>query len=218
MFRALVAALAVAAALPAGAGPWSHVETAADPSEPAAPKPGSPLDVTRSFYRALHAGDAAKAARLTAGNTKPSLEAFVRIARAHRDLEAAVARRFGRDEAGLVGYGSRVQAEAKALLGAEEEIDGDEARVTSLDGRILATLRRVGKAWKVELDELVVTPGGAARLSKTAAATEAEERRVVAGIRAGKYADAESAVLDFQQRVAKATQAAEAQEEEGTPL
>jgi hypothetical protein len=106
----------------------------------------------------------------------------------------------------------------KSLLGAEEEIEGDEARVTSVDGRILATLRRVGKAWKVELDELVATPGGAARLSKTAAATEAEARRVVAGIRAGKYEDAESAVRDFQQRVAKATQAAEAQEEEGTPL
>jgi hypothetical protein len=216
MFRPFALALAVAAALPAGAGPRSPVETA-DPSASTAPKSEGPLDVTRSFYRALHAGDAVKAAQFTAGNSKASLQAYVRIARAHRELEAAVARKFGREEAGIVGYGNRVQAEVKALIGAEEEIDGDEARVTSLDGRVLATLRRVGKSWKVELDDLVVTPSGAARLTKAAAATEAEERRVVAGIRAGKYEDAESAVRDFQRRVAKATQAVEEQEE-GTPL
>lgn len=218
MFRVLLAALAVTAALPVGAAPRLR-RVAEDPSaEASPPQPGGPLEVTRSFYRALHAGDAAKAAQLAAGDTKASLRAYVRLARAHRDLEAAVVRRFGRDEAGLVGYGNRVQAEVKSLLGASEEIAGDEARVTSLDGRILATLRRVGKSWKVELDDIVARPGGSARLAKNAALTEAEARRVAAGIRAGRYADAEAAVRDFQLRVAKATSASQPEDEEGTAL
>jgi hypothetical protein len=219
MFRGLVAALAVMVALPAVAGPRSRGD-AEEPSTNAQPtrKGGGPLEVTRSFFRALHAGDAAKAAQLAAGDTKASLQAYVRLARAHRDLEAAVARRFGREEAGVVGYGNKVQAEVKSLLGASEEIEGDQARVTSMDGKILATLRRVGKAWKVELEDTVATPGGSARLARSAALTEAEARRVAAGIRAGRYADAETAVRDFQERVARASGAAQAEEEEGTAL
>lgn len=203
MFRALVAAVALLSSGTAAAWPWYRSPAPAE--EPAKPLKDGPLEVTRAFYKALHAGDATKAAKLTAGDARPALAAYVRLARAHRQLEAAVAKRFGDEEAALVGYGNRVQSEVKALLGATEEIDGDEARVTTVDGRTLATLRKVGNRWKVELQDAVAGAEGRRRITRSAAATESEAKRVMDGIRAGKYSDAESAVRDFQTRVAKAT-------------
>lgn len=216
MFRALVAALALLTAGSAAAWPWYRSPPPTE--EPAKPLKDGPLEVTREFYRLLHAGDAAKAAKLALGDAKPALAAYVRLARAHRQLEAAVAKRFGRDEAALVGYGNKVQSEVKALLGATEEIDGDEAVVLSLDGRALASLRKVGTRWKVELQHGASTAAGRERISKSAAATEGEARRVTEGIRAGKYRDAEAAVRDFQTRVAKVAGAAAEPDDGGAAL
>ena len=50
---------------------------------------------------------------------------------------------------GDVGYGRKLQAEIKGLLGATAEIEGDRARVAGLDGTTISTLRRVRGAWKV---------------------------------------------------------------------
>jgi hypothetical protein len=189
MFRALAAAAVVALSLPS-----------TSLAAPAGRRPASPLAVTRAFYRALHAGDPAGAARLVHGDGRPVLDAFVRGARAHRRVEAAVAQRFGREAAGLVGYGNRVQAEVKALLGAGEDIDGDEATVSALDGGTLATLKRVGAAWKLELDDELLSPAGKARVAREARAAEAAARTVVAGLRGGRYPDAGAAVRDFRSR------------------
>jgi hypothetical protein len=169
---------------------------------PARPPPAeaSPAEVTRAFYRALHAGDAAAAARLADGDARPVVEAFVRSARAHRDVEAALARRFGPAAAARVGYGNRVQSEVKALLGAEDVIEGDEAQVVTVDGRPLATLKRVEGRWKLELDDAVLTPQGQARVRAEARAAEAAAKTVVAGVRRGKYPDAGAAARDFQRR------------------
>jgi hypothetical protein len=204
MSRAIFVAVALLVAESASAWPWYRSPS---PAEDPPPKPlkNGPLEVTREFYKALHAGDAAKAAKLAVGDAKPALSAYVRLARAHRQLEEAVAKKFGQEEAALVGYGNKVQSEVKALLGATEEIDGDEARVTGEDGRILAALRKIGGRWKVELQDSISTEAGKRRIAKGAAATESEARRVMAGVRAGRYPDAESAVRDFQLRVAKAT-------------
>jgi hypothetical protein len=164
--------------------------------------PAAPLEVTQAFFQALHAGDVGRAARLAEGNARPAIAAMVRSAKAHRELEAAVAKRFGRDEAARVGYGNRVQSEVKALLGAQEIVQGDEAEVVTLDGRTMATLKRVKSAWKVELDDDALTKDGQARLAREADATVAAARAVVPAIRAGRYRDAPAALRDFRARVA----------------
>ena len=170
-----------------------------------APKNAGPLDVTREFYKALHAGNARTAAKLTANDDAEAvMKSFVRISRSYRELEAAIAKRFGAEAAGDVGYGRKVQAEIKGLLGATAEIEGDRARVAGLDGATITTLRRVRGAWKVELEDLLETAEGRAAFAAQAQATSGASKQVIAAIKAGKYATSRAAVDDFEARVARA--------------
>lgn len=164
-----------------------------------------PLDVTREFYKALHAGNARTAAKLTANDDAEAvMKSFVRISRSYRELEAAIARRFGAEAASDVGYGRKVQAEIKGLLGATVEIEGDHARVAGLDGETISTLRKVRGAWKVELEDLLETAEGRAAFAAQAKATSGASKQVIAGLKAGKYATSRAAVDDFEARVARA--------------
>jgi hypothetical protein len=165
--------------------------------------PGGPLAAARGFYQALHAGDARRAASFAAGDVQPALASFVKLSAAHRTLEAALAERFGAEAASLVGYGNKVQAEVKALLAAQEELDGKGgARVAALDGSTLATLKQVKGAWKVELDAAYATPDGQARLAREATANEEAARLVGDRVRGGKYEDPRAAIRDYQEAVA----------------
>jgi hypothetical protein len=165
-----------------------------------------PLDVTREFYKALHAGKARAAAKLTAAgeDAEPALRSFVQISRSYRSLEEALAKRFGPEGAEQVGYGRKVQSEIKALLAATVEIEGETARVAALDGHTITTLRNVGGAWRVELEEALETPEGRAAFAVQARATEGAAKQVVPRIRTGKYATARAAVDDFENRIARA--------------
>jgi hypothetical protein len=193
--RLLLAAVAIGVV----AGIGATVEVAA-----AAPS-ADPLDVTRDFYKALHAGDARAAAKLTAAaDAEPVLRSFVRISKSYRALEAALAKRFGADAAEQVGYGRKVQDEVKALLGATAEIEGDTARVAALDGQTITTLRKVKGAWRVELEDTLDTAEGRAAFTAQAQATEEASKQVVARIREGKYTSPRVAVDDFEARIARA--------------
>jgi hypothetical protein len=185
-------------------GPTALALALALHAAPAAPGAAGPLDVTRAFYKAVHGGDAAAATRLVPAAVRPALASWVRLGEAHRRLEAAIAQRFGEREAGLVGYGDKVQAEVKALLGASERIAGDAAEVVSLDGRVLATLKRTRQGWKVELDDALASAAGRERLAREAGAAERAARRVAQGLRAGRYDDALAALRDFRREVAAA--------------
>jgi enoyl reductase-like protein len=193
--RGLLAAVAMAVV--AAIGGAVEVAVAAPPADP--------LDVTREFYKALHAGDARAAAKLTtAVDAEPVLRSFVRISKSYRALEAALAKRFGADAAEQVGYGRKVQDEVKALLGATAEIEGDMARVAALDGQTITTLRKVKGAWRIELEDALDTAEGRAAFSAQAQATEDASKQVVSRVREGKYATPRTAVDDFEARIARA--------------
>ncbi|HET7752324.1 MAG TPA: hypothetical protein VFK85_00325 [Anaeromyxobacteraceae bacterium] len=201
--RHLVLALALGLAAFASARP----ATAATPAPRGAPAARSiePLDVTREFYKALHAGNARAAAKLTsASDAEPVLRSFVQISRSYRTLEEALAKRFGPEAAEQVGYGRKVQSEIKALLGATVEIDGDTARVAGLDGHTITTLKNVRGVWRVELEEALETADGRAAFAAQARATEGAAKKVVPRIRSGKYSTPRAAVDDFEAQVARA--------------
>jgi hypothetical protein len=170
----------------------------------AAPARG-PLEVTRAFYRAVHAGNAVAATKLVAPDVRPALASWVRLGEAHRRLETAIAGRFGEQEAARVGYGNKVQAEVKALLGASERIAGAQAEVVAVDGRVLASLKRTRDGWKVELDDALASEEGRTRLAQEAEAAERAGRLVARRLGQGEYEDAAAALREFRQRVAAAT-------------
>lgn len=175
--------------------------------EATAPAP-TPLQVTRAFYRALHQGDASAAAQLVdppeAGRATTS---FVKLARAFETLENAVAARFGREVAGVVGYAERVAAEDEALRSAREEVRGDTATVLA-DDSPLARLRRVKGAWRLTLEEALSTAAGLGALDRQADASAAAAERVAAAIRGGLFADAEDALEAFHNEAELAEQGA----------
>jgi hypothetical protein len=158
---------------------------------------GGPLDVTRAFYGALHAGDAAAAAALVASpNASFATASFVKLARAYQQLESALREKFGPDAARTVGYARRVQAEDEALRDAEAAVDGDRALVSSGE-QTLATLRRVNGAWRVLLEDALTTEEGLAALRLEADATLEATGRVVPAIRGGLFDGPEDAVEAF---------------------
>jgi hypothetical protein len=196
-FRA-VAVLALAAAASCAGGP-----------RPAATAPAAtPLQVTRAFYRALHQGDASAAAQLVdppeAGRATTS---FVKLARAFETLENAMAARFGREAAGVVGYAERVAAEDEALRSAREEVRGDTATVLA-DDSPLGRLRRVKGAWRLTLEEALSTAAGLGALDRKADASAAAAERVAAAIRGGLFADADDALEAFHNEAELAEQGA----------
>jgi hypothetical protein len=175
--------------------------TAADPS-------ATPLEVTRAFYRALHQGDASAAAELVdlpeAGRATTS---FVEMARAYETLENALAERFGRAAAGVVGYAARVAAEEQALRSAHAEVRGDTATVLA-DDSTLARLRRVNGAWRLALDEELSTEVGLATLGRQADAVATAAQRVAPAIRAGLFPDPQDALEAFHNEAELAEQGA----------
>ncbi len=184
-------ALATACAAPRGQGrPSGHPAAAA-----------SPLEVARAFYGALHGGDAEGAARLVGSpHGRSATESFVKLAKAYRELESAVAERFGADAARAVGYADRIAAEDEALGRATAEVSGEEATVTS-GGRTLATLRKVGGAWRVQLEEGLATERGRAGLALEADASSRAAARLAPAIRGGLFDEPEDALEAFRNEV-----------------
>jgi hypothetical protein len=174
---------------------------AADPS-------ATPLEVTRAFYRALHQGDASAAAELVdlpeAGRATTS---FVKMARAYETLENALAERYGRAAAGVVGYAERVAAEDEALRSAHAEVHGDAATVLA-DGSTLARLHRVKGAWRLALDEALSTDVGLAALGRQADAIATAAERVTPAIRGGLFPDPQDALEAFHNEAELAEQGA----------
>ncbi len=169
----------------------------------------SPLDVARSFYGALHGGDAERAAKLAGSpNARPAMASFVKLANAYRELEGAVGERFGAEAARAVGYGDRMAAEDEALRRAKEEVRGDEATVAAGD-RTLAKLRRVNGAWRVVLEETLSTEQGMAGLALEAEASRQAAERVAPAIRHGLFDGPEDALEAFRSEVTVRMQGAE---------
>lgn len=196
MIRAVVpqrrTALVGAAALAA----WAAAACAGARARPAAA--ATPVEVTRAFYQALHAGDAAGAARLVDGpHAAEAAAAFVTLARAYQELEQALVAKFGPDAAHAVGYADRVAAEDRAVASARAEVEGDRATVLHED-HPLATLHRVDGAWRVVLEEDLSTEQGVAALTEEARASAAAAERVTPAIRGGLFDDPENAVEAFQ--------------------
>jgi hypothetical protein len=158
---------------------------------------GTPVAVTRAFYGALHAGDAAGAARLAEGpHAGEVTAAFVEMAHAYSTVERALAARFGPDAARAVGYAERVKAEDEALRTARAEVKGDAATVLS-DDHPMATLRRVRGAWRVELEDALLSGQGLAALAGEARASATAAEKVAPAIRGGLFDDAENALEAF---------------------
>lgn len=188
----------LAACLSACAGGAARV------SAPAA-EPSTPVEVTRAFYRALHAGDARSAGRLVASaRGDAAAAAFVEKAAAYQRLEAALRDRFGDAAARAVGYDERVAAEERALRAAQEEVRGEVATVADGEHR-LASLRRVGSEWRVVLDEALTSEAGIVALASDAVASRRAAERVVPAIRAGLFDDPEDALEAFRNEVAIAS-------------
>ncbi len=197
----LLAAAALALAL-ACAGPGARRPE----GTPAAPA-SSPLEVTRAFYGALHGGDAEAAAKLVGSpNARPATHAFVRLANAYHELELAVTERFGPEAARAVGYGERIAAEDEALRAATARESGEDAVVTSAGGQTLATLRKVGGAWRVLLEDALSTERGTAALTLEAAASWEAASRVAPAIRHGLFDAPEDALEAFRNEVSVALQ------------
>ncbi len=157
----------------------------------------APLDVTRAFYAALHAGDARRAASLVDASNAVSVTAsFVKISRAYADLESAVRDRFGAEAARTIGYAARVAAEDEALSVAEEDRQGDRALIRSGD-RTLARLRLVAGTWRIALEDELVTERGAAALALEAEASRQAAAEVVPVIRGGLFDAPEDALQAF---------------------
>jgi hypothetical protein len=163
---------------------------------------GSPLEVTRAFYGALHAGDADGAARLVASpNADAATASFVKLAKAYEDLERALRDRFGPEAAHAVGYADRVAAEDDALRAAEASVRDDEALVTAGD-HTLATLRRVGGAWRVVLEDALTSEQGLRTLVLEADSARDAAERVAPAIRGGLYDGPEDALEAFRSEMA----------------
>ncbi|GEJ56265.1 hypothetical protein [Anaeromyxobacter diazotrophicus] len=170
---------------------------AAGRTRPPAAAEAAPLEATRAFYRALHAGDASGAARLVDGpRAGEATAAFVQLARAYEALEQAIAARFGREAARAVGYAERVAAEEDALRSARAEVQGDRATVLS-EERPLATLRRVDGAWKVVLEEALADEHGLAALAGEAEASAVAAEKVGPAVRGGLFDSAADALETF---------------------
>jgi hypothetical protein len=189
--RCLLAVLVLAAAVasgPAGAAP-----------------PREPLEVARAFFDALHRHDAQAAAALADGpEAARTLRAFVRLSKAHADLEEALRARFGEEAAAQVGWRSRARAEALAFLAARQEVAGDRALVLAGDDRVIAVLRLRAGAWKVELSEAENLAAGAPELERAAEGARQATEQVARRLRAGAYGSGEEAIADWQGRAEKA--------------
>jgi len=194
---------AVALALTAAAA------CASERPRPAATDPGAtPLEVTRAFYRALHRGDAPAAAQLVdLPEAVRATTSFIKMARAFETLEDAVAARFGREAAGVVGYARRVAAEDEALRSARDEVRGDTATVLA-DDSPLARLRRVKGAWRVALDEALSSEAGLAALGRQADASAVAAEHVAVAIRGGLFEDVQDALEAFRNEAELAEQGA----------
>jgi len=191
---ALLVALAIGCAARGRAAPA--------PGEGAPAAAGSPLDVTRAFYRALHDGDAERAARLVESpNAAAATASFVKLAKAYEAVEGALRDRFGPEAAHAVGYADRVAAEADALRVAEALVKGDHALVTAGD-HTLATLRRVGGAWKVVLEDTLTSEQGLRTLVLEADAARDAAERVAPAIRSGLFDGPEDALEAFRNEMA----------------
>ncbi len=176
---------------------------------PAETDPGAtPLEVTRAFYRALHHGDAPVAAQLVdLPEAARAATSFVKMAHAFETLEAAVAARFGREAAGVVGYTQRVAAEDEELRSARDEVRGDTATVLA-DDSPLARLRRVKGTWRIALDDALSSEAGLAALGHQADATAVAAERVAVAIRGGLFPDAQDALEAFRNETELAEQGA----------
>ena len=164
----------------------------------------TPVEVTRAFYRALHARDATAAGRLVAtAQGGAAAASFIELAAAYQSLEATLRERFGDSAARAVGYAERVAAEERALQEATEAVSGEQATVTAGDHR-LAALRRVGGAWRVVLDEALTSDAGLAALAAEAGASRRAVERVAPAIRAGLFDDPEDALEAFRNEVSVA--------------
>ncbi len=192
------AALLVALAIGCAAG--GRVAPAG--GEGAAAAAGSPIEVTRAFYGALHDGDAERAARLVESpNAATATASFVKLAKAYEALEGALRDRFGPGAAHAVGYADRVAAEVDALRVAESIVKGDRALVTAGD-HTLATLRRVDGAWRIVLEDALTSEQGLRTLVLEADAARNAAERVVPGIRSGLFDGPEDALEAFRNELA----------------
>ena len=191
---------ALALAFGIGAAACATLRGAPAPAEDAA---GSPLSVARAFYGALHGGDAPRAAALVASpHAARAAEAFVAMAKAYQSVEDALHARFGPEVEG-VGFAARVAAERAALREATATVEGDRATVTGRGGT-LATLRRVGGAWKVTLDDALASEEGIMALASEAEASWRAAERVAPAIRAGRFDTADDALQTFRNELAMA--------------
>jgi hypothetical protein len=102
-----------------------------------------------------------------------------------------------------VGYASRVAAERAALAGADAAVEGDRATVTG-GGSTLASLQRIGGAWKVVLEDALATDEGVAALEAEADASRRAAERVVPAIRGGLYDSADDALEAFRNELSTA--------------
>jgi hypothetical protein len=180
----------------------------------------SPLEVVRGFYAALHRGDARDAAARVGSPGAPealrATQAFVDLAAAYRDLEAAIHARFGPAAAQAVGYADRVAAEDQAVREAREEVTGDAA-VVSTGGRAMATLRRREGAWGIVLEPRVATASGLRALVLEAQATRETAARVVPAIRQGLFDSADDALDAFRETLSVRLQGEEPDLPPGPP-
>jgi hypothetical protein len=204
------AAAAAALAVAACAGAGRAGDAAGAPVRAAHPDGASgPLEVARTFYAALHRGDAAAAGRLVASpNAGPALTALVTLARSYQSLESAVADRFGAEARHEVGYSDRVAAEDAALAAARAEVSGDRAVVRSGE-ETLATLDGSGGRWRILLEEQLATEEGIAALVLEAESSRDAAARVVPAIRGGLFDAAADALEAFKDEVTVAMQGGE---------
>jgi hypothetical protein len=171
--------------------------TLRDGARPSVDEAAAALAVARDFYGALHRGDAARAAALVATREAGrATDAFVKLARAYQTVEDALRERFGARAGDAVGYAARVAAEDEALRRAEARVDGAQAVVTSGENT-LATLQKVGRAWRIVLEDALATDEGLARLASEADGTQRAALRVVPAIRGGLFESPEDALQAF---------------------
>lgn len=166
--------------------------------------PGAtPLGAARAFFAAVHALDGEGAARhLDSPRARAIGGALVRLAGAYRDLERALARRFGPAAEEAVGFGARRAAEERELAEAREEVDGDRA-VIRAGGREVVHLRRRDGAWRVEPGPGLAAPGGAESLAHQAEAARAAVDRVAPVVAAGLVDDLGAALQLFRNELAR---------------
>jgi len=198
---------------PPAVAPPAAAPPAVAPPAPAPPKP-SPKQVAQSLAAAIEKGDAAalRAAVVTEGVSPQLADATLALAGALRRLDAVAATRFTTavPPTGFSQGTLHVTESLKAVEGAVEKIEGDQATLTLAAGGKPAVIRfkRAGDEWRVDLtpagEDAKATEVAAKRLLKLYDLLIKAADQTAAEISAGAVASVEEGSAAFARRVLKA--------------